>query len=196
MLVVALLVVTGLGFGYFRYQWGKIASAPCTSCVAAANGQPYNLLLIGSDSRAGETAAEAQHFGSPTATAGQRSDTIKILHIDPTTGTAASLSIPRDTYVTITGLPANSPLATQNKINAAFSNGPDALVQTIEHTFGIPISHYIVVNFFGVEDAVNALGGISMDFPYPVRDQDCSTRHLLQQFRPRHPHDRMPGAQR
>ncbi len=48
-------------------------------------------------------------------------------------------------------------------------------MQTIENTFGIPISHYIVINFFGVEDAVNALGGISLDFPYPARDQDCST---------------------
>ena len=174
-LVVALLVVTGLGFGYFRYQWGKIASAPCTTCVAAAGGQPYNLLLVGSDSRAGETAAEAQHFGSASAASGQRSDTIKILHIDPATGTASSLSIPRDTYVTITGLAANSQLSAENKINAAFSNGPDALVKTIENTFGIPISHYIVINFFGLQDAVNALGGISMDFPYPVRDRDCST---------------------
>ncbi len=32
-----------------------------------------------------------------------------------------------------------------------------------------------MINFFGLEDAVNALGGIKMDFPYPVRDQDCST---------------------
>ena len=48
-------------------------------------------------------------------------------------------------------------------------------MQTIENTFGIPISHYIVINFFGVEDAVNALGGISMDFPYPARDMDCSS---------------------
>ncbi len=174
-LVVALLVVAGLGFGYFRYQWGKIASAACATCVAAADGQPYNLLLVGSDSRAGETAAQAQHFGTPTATSGQRSDTIKILHIDPASGTVSSLSIPRDTYVTVTGLPANSALSAENKINAAFDNGPDALVKTIEDSFGIPISHYIVVNFFGLQDAVNALGGISMDFPYPVRDQDCSS---------------------
>ena len=72
-------------------------------------------------------------------------------------------------------MPANSPLAADNKINAAFADGPDALIKTIENTFGIPISHYIVIDFFGVQDAVNALGGISMDFPYPVRDQDCST---------------------
>ena len=173
--VAVLLVLVLAGFGYFKYQWGQIASAPCPTCVAAANGAPYNLLIIGSDSRGGETAAEAQQFGSAQAAGGQRSDTLKIVHVDPAAGTASTLSIPRDTFVTITGLAPDSGLSAQNKINAAFSNGPDAVVQTIENTFGIPISHYIVINFFGVEDAVNALGGISLDFPYPVRDQDCST---------------------
>jgi len=174
-LVVIILVLVAAGYGYFRYQWAQVSSAPCDTCVAAANGAPYNILLIGSDSRAGETAAQAQEFGSTTQAGGQRSDTLKIIHVDPAAGTAATLSIPRDTFVTITGLPSNSQLSTQNKINAAFSAGPDATVKTIENTFGIPISHYIVVNFFGLEDAVNALGGISLDFPYPARDMDCST---------------------
>lgn len=174
-LVVVLLLVVAAGYGYARYQWGQIASAPCSTCVAQASGAPYNLLLIGSDSRAGETAAQAQQFGSVQAAVGQRSDTLKIIHIDPNAGTASTLSIPRDTFVTISGLPANSPLSTQNKINAAFSAGPDAVVKTIEDSFGIPISHYIVIGFFGVQDAVNALGGISLDFPYPSRDQDCSS---------------------
>jgi LCP family protein required for cell wall assembly len=173
--VAFLLLVVGLGYGYFRYQWGQIGSAPCATCVAAANGAPYNLLLIGSDSRSGETAAQAQRFGSPTTAGGQRSDTIKIVHIDPQAGTASTLSIPRDTFVTITGLPANSQLSTHNKINAAYTGGPDALVKTIENTFGIPISHYVSIKFFGVMDAVNALGGISLDFPFPARDRDCST---------------------
>ncbi|HEY4929174.1 MAG TPA: LCP family protein [Acidimicrobiales bacterium] len=175
IIVAFLVLLVALGYGYFRYQWGQISSAPCTTCVAAANGAPYNVLLIGSDSRTGETAAQALQFGSSQATAGARSDTIKIVHVDPRAGTASTLSIPRDTFVTITGLPANSQLSTQNKINAAFAGGPDALVQTIENTFGIPISHYIVIGFFGVMDAVNALGGISLDFPYPARDRDCST---------------------
>ena len=174
-LVVLLLVVVGLGYGYFRYEWSKVSSSPCSSCVAAANGQPYNVLLIGSDSRAGETAAEAQQFGNATNAGGQRSDTIKIVHVDPTAGTASTLSIPRDTYVTLSGMAASTDLSGPNKINAAFASGPDALIKTIENTFGIPISHYIVISFFGLQDAVNALGGISMDFPYPVRDQDCST---------------------
>jgi LCP family protein required for cell wall assembly len=174
-LVVIVLVLAAVGYGYFRYQWAQVASAPCDTCVAAANGAPYNILLIGSDSRAGETAAQAQQFGSTSAAGGQRSDTLKIIHVDPQAGTAATLSIPRDTFVTITGLPSDSQLSTQNKINAAFSAGPDATVKTIENTFGIPIAHYMVINFFGVQDAVNALGGISLDFPYPARDMDCST---------------------
>jgi LCP family protein required for cell wall assembly len=172
--VVLLLVLVAVGYGYFRYQWGKVASSPCTTCVAVPAGQPYNVLLIGSDSREGETAAEAQAFGSAASTSGQRSDTIKIIRVDPASGTASSLSIPRDTYVTLSGMPANSPLDSANKINSAFDAGPSALVRTIESTFGIPISHFIVINFFGLQDAVNALGGINMDFPYPVRDQDCS----------------------
>ncbi len=174
-MVVVVVLIAAIGYGYFRYQWSKVSSAPCDTCVAAANGAPYNLLLIGSDSRVGETAAEAQQFGNATNAGGQRSDTIKIVHVDPSTGTASTLSIPRDTYVTLSGVPASTGLSSDNKINAAFGSGPDALIQTIQNTFGIPISHYIVINFFGLQDAVNALGGVSMDFPYPVRDRDCST---------------------
>jgi LCP family protein required for cell wall assembly len=180
-LVVVLLVVAGLGYGYFQYEWSKVVSNPCATCVAAATGQPYNVLLIGSDSRVGETAAQAQQFGNQSNAGGQRSDTIKIIHVDPSAGTASSLSIPRDTYVTLSGMAANTQLSSQNKINATFSNGnsvktgADALIQTIQNTFGIPISHYIAINFFGLQDAINALGGINMNFPYPVRDRDCST---------------------
>jgi len=172
VLVVVVLVAAGAGYGYLQYRWGQVATAPCTSCATVADGAPYNVLVVGSDSREGETAAEAQQFGDESNAAGQRSDTIKVIHVDPATGTASVLSIPRDTFVTITGLPAGTGIAADNKINASFNNGPDALIQTIQATFGIPINHYIVVNFFGLQDAVDALGGISLDFPYPVRDSD------------------------
>jgi LCP family protein required for cell wall assembly len=172
LVLVVILVLAGAAFGYNEYEWSQVSSAPCPTCVPAANGAPYNVLLIGSDSRAGETAAQAQHFGSTASTPGQRSDTIKIVHVDPQAGTARTLSIPRDTYVQLSGLPAGTGLSTDNKINSAYNNGPNGLITTIENTFGIPISHYIVVNFFGVQDAVNALGGISLNFPYPARDND------------------------
>jgi LCP family protein required for cell wall assembly len=80
------------------------------------------------------------------------------------------LSIPRDTYVTTSGLAQDSGLAGPEKINAAFNNGPEALIETIQNTFGIPISHWIVIDFTGVVDSVKALGGVNLDFNYPVRD--------------------------
>ncbi|HEX4216982.1 MAG TPA: LCP family protein [Acidimicrobiales bacterium] len=173
VVVVFILVLAGAAWGYNQYQWSQVASQPCATCVAAANGAPYNVLLIGSDSRAGITGSQAQQqFGTASQAPGQRSDTIKIVHVDPQAGTARTLSIPRDTYVRLSGLPAGTGLSTDNKINSAFNNGPDGLIKTIENTFGIPISHYIVINFTGVQDAVNALGGISLNFPYPARDND------------------------
>jgi LCP family protein required for cell wall assembly len=58
-----------------------------------------------------------------------------------------------------------------NRINAAYDGGPDLLVQTIEKNFGIPINHYVAVGFPGFSGMVNALGGVTMDFPTPVKDQ-------------------------
>jgi polyisoprenyl-teichoic acid--peptidoglycan teichoic acid transferase len=180
VLLALVVVVAGAGYGYLRYEFGRIKTAACASCAAVADGAPYNVLVIGSDTRTGETAAEAEQFGNSTTAGGQRSDTIKIVHVDPHAGTASTLSLPRDTFVTLSGVPASSGVSNPNKLNAAFASGPNdknpsgtganGLVQTIQNTFGIPISHWIVVNFFGLMDAVNGLGGVSMDFPYPVQD--------------------------
>src|SRR5581483_5073253 len=82
--VVALVVVlVGVAAGFVYYELNQIASGPCPSCVAAASGAPYNVLVIGSDTRNGETAAEAKQFGTAGAAnaGGQRSDTIKIVHV-------------------------------------------------------------------------------------------------------------------
>jgi LCP family protein required for cell wall assembly len=183
--VILALLIVGSGYAYLRYEFRQIKTAACASCVAAANGAPFNVLVIGSDTREGETAAEAKEFGNQTTAGGQRSDTIKVIHVDPKTGQASTLSIPRDTLVTLSGVPASSGVSSPNKINAAFASGPNdpnpsgtganGLVKTVENSFGIPISHWIVINFFGLMDMVNALHGINMNLPYPVRDYgDCN----------------------
>ncbi len=173
-IVVVAVVLVGAGalYGYVRYRWGQVKTSACPSCVAVASGQPYNVLIVGSDSRADDSGANAEAFGSASEVGGQRSDTIKVLHVDPATGSATLLSIPRDTYVSITGLPASSGLSTDNKINSSFNNGTGPLIQTIEDTFGIPISHFVVVDFTGLINAVNSVGGIHLDFTYPARDND------------------------
>jgi len=170
--VAVVLVLAGGAYGYLRYRVGQIKSIGCATCTAITNSAPYNVLIVGSDSRAGNAAAVAQ-------VGGQRSDTIKILHVDPASGTAKLLSIPRDTYVTLSDMPSGSDLATDNKINAAFNYGPDPLIQTIENTFGIPIAHFVIMDFGGVIDLVNSVGGIKLDFNYPVRDYDPDTGHNM-----------------
>jgi len=170
--LAVVLVIVGGAYGYLRYRLGQIKTISCASCTSVASGTPYNVLLVGSDTRAGNTGSAAQAFGSASQVGGQRSDTIKILHVDPASGTARLMSIPRDTYVSLSGLPSGAGLATDNKINSAFNNGAVPLIQTIENTFGIPISHVVIVDFSGVIDIVNSVGGIKLDFPYPVRDND------------------------
>ena len=57
-----------------------------------------------------------------------------------------------------------------NRINSTYNSGPDQLVQTIEANFGIPIEHVVQINFVGFQGAVDAIGGINLDFPYPAKD--------------------------
>jgi LCP family protein required for cell wall assembly len=173
---LALLVVAaGLVGGQYAYvQWklSQIKSMRCHSCMATTAGKLFNVLIVGSDSRAGDSGSAAKFFGSASQVGGQRSDTIKVVHVDPSARTARVLSIPRDTFVNLSGMPADSQLSNKNKINTAFDAGIDPLVQTIQNTLGIPINHYVTIDFSGVINLVNAVGTISLDFPYPARDDD------------------------
>jgi LCP family protein required for cell wall assembly len=172
VIVAVVLAAAGSVYGYLWYRLGQIKSVKCAACAVVPSGTPYNVLVVGSDSRAGNSGQAAQSFGSASQVGGQRSDTIKVLHVDPAAGTAELLSIPRDTYVQLSGMPPGTGLATDNKINTAFNSGPNALIATIENTFGITISHFVTISFGGVIDLVNSVGGITLDFPYPVRDND------------------------
>src|SRR5579863_2718783 len=172
IIVATVLVASGSVYGYLWYRLGQIKSEKCPACAVVTAGAPYNVLIVGSDSRAGDTGAAAKAFGNASQVGGQRSDTIKILHIDPQAGTARLLSIPRDTYVALSGVPKSSGLATDNKINTAFNDGPSPLIETIENTFGIPIHHFVIIDFNGVINLVNSVGGISLNFRYPARDND------------------------
>jgi LCP family protein required for cell wall assembly len=70
--------------------------------------------------------------------------------------------------VTVAG--GTSQTGTYNRINTTYGSGPDQLVQTIEANFGIPIEHVVQIDFEGFRGAVDAIGGISLNFPYPAKD--------------------------
>ena len=170
-IVVVGLLIALLGGGYLYAQWrfSQISKVNVAGEVAAISGQPFNILSIGSDSRAGLTGLVARQSGATSGqAAGQRSDVVKIMHVDPAAGTITILSIPRDTMVTL--LANQSLFGRFNRINVNYGNGPSLLAQTITANFGIPISHVVQVNFAGLINAADAVGGVYLDFPYPAKD--------------------------
>ncbi|MBV9283654.1 MAG: LCP family protein [Acidimicrobiia bacterium] len=166
--LAALLAVASIAAGLaYIYVWRKLDHIPriaVSGLQPVGATDPQNILVAGSDSRANESAAAAQHFGSAKDVSGQRSDTIVLIHLDPRTSKAAMLSIPRDTFVPIAGT------GSSNRINAAFDAGPGALVATITQDFHIPINHYVQEDFGGLQGLTDAVGGVCMNFAYPVRD--------------------------
>ena len=127
------------------------------------------MLVIGSDTRVGESGSAAQAFGSASQVTGQRSDVVQLWRVTPSTKQIQIVSIPRDTVVTMLP-PDSAQYGTYNRINSSYNSGPNQLVKTITANFGIPINHVVQVDFAGFQDAVNALGGIYLDFPYPAKD--------------------------
>ncbi len=104
-------------------------------------------VLLGSDARADEPS---------------RSDTIMIAGAG-----GGLLAVPRDTLVEIPGMG-------EDKANAAFANGgPELMVETLENLTELPIENYVVLDFGGTRETVDALGGITVDVEEPiVTEQD------------------------
>ena len=169
VLVCLLVGLIGGGYLYAQWRFDQIPKIKVSSELPQLTGKPFNILEIGSDSRAGLTGAVAAQTGASTGSvAGQRSDVVKIMHIDPAAGTITILSIPRDTMTTL--LANQSLYGKFNRINVNFGSGPSLLAQTITANFGIPITHTIVVSFGGLINAADAIGGVYLDFRYPSHD--------------------------
>jgi len=116
------------------------------------------ILLLGTDN--------AQIGGR---TGDRHSDSIMLLRTDPSHHRLYYLSIPRDIVVPIPG-------AATQKINAAMQiGGPALALRTIHQFTGIPINHVIVVNFADFKDLIDAVGGIDVNVPKPIRSNrfDC-----------------------
>jgi LCP family protein required for cell wall assembly len=116
------------------------------------------ILVLGSDNAATEARAGLKH-----------SDSIMLVRTDPSHHRLSYLSIPRDLRVSIAGVGTA-------KINAAMQfGGPKLAISTVRDFTGIPINHVIVVNFADFKGLIDALGGVTVDVPTPVRSNrfDC-----------------------
>jgi len=130
---------------------------------SSGDPQPENYLLVGVDNSEGLNANDPVLIGRSRASL--LSDTIMILRTDPITKQASILSLPRDLWVPIAGTGGDQ------RINTALSGGgPERLIKTIQQDFGIPINHYVQVNFHGFRSLVDAVGGVPIYFQWPARD--------------------------
>lgn len=144
----------------------------------AAN-RPLNLLILGSDERTGEDAIGG-------AVEGMRSDTTIVAHISADRSRVELVSIPRDSHVQIpacTRSDGTTSRAQEARFNAAFAIGAqngevsDAVactLRTVESLTGVYIDGWVVVDFVGFIEMVEAIGGVEMCIPERLYSVEAS----------------------
>ncbi|MGW2639752.1 LCP family protein [Streptomyces sp. NPDC001348] len=129
-----------------------------------------NLLVLGSDSRAGANAALGTGHVS-----GARSDTALVVHIPEGRRRAVAVSIPRDTLVTrpeCTGRDGTKlPGAKRVMFNSVYSlAGPACVVKTVERMSGVRMDHFVEIDFAGFKELVDAIGGVTVTVGQDIHD--------------------------
>ena len=127
--------------------------------------EPFTILVLGVDS-------EEQNGLNPNAAF--NGDTLMLITFNPNTLTSTMFSIPRDMYVPIA---CNN--NRYNKINSAAAYGTNCVINTIKKLTDIDIDYFVKVNFKGVVDLVDSLGGIEVDVEKPDFDYDKSHAGLM-----------------
>jgi LCP family protein required for cell wall assembly len=166
-IVVLILILVWAVASWFSFSSGVSdankrldpdAKAALTSQGGLLLSHPTTILLLGTDNANIGNRAGDDH-----------SDSIQLLRTDPSHHRLYYLSIPRDIQVPIPGH------GTQ-KVNAAYQLGGAALaIKTIHQFTGVDVNHVMIVNFGAFKDLIDALGGITVDVPKPIRSNrfDC-----------------------
>ncbi|MFF5184153.1 LCP family protein [Streptomyces sp. NPDC000345] len=134
-----------------------------------------NVLLIGSDSRAG---ADNGQYGTDSGT--ERSDTTILLHLSGGRHSATAVSLPRDLMVDVPACrrrdgTRGAPMFAM--LNYAFETGGSACtIRTVEKLTGVRIDHHVVVDFSGFKDLVDSVDGVQVCLPEPIVDRAAKLR--------------------
>lgn len=168
LVVLAALCVLGAGsaFAYYQVLSGNLHNGVNADLRAALvdtdlTNEPFYLLLMGTDGSSDRASSE-EYAGDQF-----RSDSMILTRINPVDKKVTMVSIHRDTLVDMGEYG-------QNKLNAAHAlGGPALTVETVSQLAGVPISHYAELNFDGFKDIVDALGGVEVDVPMEIDDEDA-----------------------
>ena len=170
--LITVLVLALLGFGgFFIYKElrkqainndlrgdkteEELAAIQDALAPPVVYSDPFVMLLIGSDARVEDESM------------GQRSDTNILVRVDPAENTVSLVSIPRDTMIYIDG-------AGTNKFNAAyFYGGVAGTINAVKNLCGVDVNHYAEIDFDGMIDLVDAVGGIDVYVEEEIDDEDA-----------------------
>lgn len=180
--VITLIAATG-SYLVVRHLNGNLRQVDVSGMVgtepAESHPKAENILVLGSDTRAGQSA----RYGNSAKLTTDQSDTLLLVHIAADRRWADIMSIPRDSWVNIPACHMSNgqmSAATTYKINEAFAignlngnntdRGTACTIRTLEKDTGIRIDHFVDVNFAGFKDMVNALGGVPECNTKPIND--------------------------
>lgn len=114
--------------------------------VDLSKKEPFSVLMLGVDT------------GALGRTYKGRSDSMMVATVNPNDQKTTLVSLERDTYATIVGH------GTEDKINHAYAFGGAGMsMDTVSNLLDIPIDHYIVINMEGIQQLVDAVGGVDVN---------------------------------
>lgn len=177
---LVLALATGLGVVYlYRHLNGNLDVIDVTKQLGEDRPdkeevegpqEPLNILVMGSDTREGA----GNNIDNLTG-GGERSDTTILFHLSADRERAYGVSIPRDSLVTRPTCKSESgesiPGGTDVMWNEAFSvGGPACTIRQLEQITGVYVDHFVVVDFSGFEDMVDAIDGVEVCIPEDIND--------------------------
>ncbi|MFF4019721.1 LCP family protein [Streptomyces sp. NPDC001843] len=171
-LSVLVMITAGAGWWFYEHLNGNINSVSLdgkggTEKADAFGRTPINILVMGSDGRTSKADCKLGGGCSKTGVqTGSNADVEMVVHISADRSNATVMSIPRDT---MTKVPACTDSATgqstpgyYGQINSALEYGPACQVATVHQLTGIPIDHFVKLDFSGVVKMSDAVGGVSV----------------------------------
>ncbi|MET9789453.1 LCP family protein [Streptomyces canus] len=180
-LAVLVLATAGAGWWFYQHLNGNINSVSLNgkggSEKADAFGRtPINILVMGSDGRTSKADCKLGGGCSQTGvqTGNGNADVQMVVHISADRSNATVMSIPRDTMVDVPACKdsesGQSTSGYYGQINSALRYGPACQVATIHQLTGIPIDHFVKLDFSGVVKMSDAVGGVSVCVDHNVYD--------------------------
>ena len=144
--VVLLGAVAVGGYAYVNHLAGSIQRIPVKFAKLAGATQPAGAMTV---------LSPVDHRRAVPGSSGL----IMLMHIDAHDKRGGVVSIPPQTLVQVPG-------HGQKQINTALGyGGPSLLVQTVEQLTHVQIDHYARIDFTGVANLVNAIGGVNVTLP-------------------------------